>query len=70
MRLETSGKRLHVGRWKILLSLFPIKVSVDEDELLDDEPPDDEEDPDPPLTVPPLGVVSVTPFVENTTLPF
>jgi hypothetical protein len=55
-----------------LLSLFPIKVSVDELDELDEplEEPLEEplsKEPEPPLTELPPGNVSFEPSVENTT---
>ena len=72
-----------VGRWNTFVSLFPMKYSdvlvvpelPEEPELLDDpdepeEPEVIEPDPEPVESVVPLGKVSVTPLVENTTSPF
>ena len=80
LRLDAAGRLPQVGRWNTLVSVLPIKYSVEDDEepledepdeLLPDElPPEVVPDPDPPLTVPPPGRVKVAPLVENTTLPF
>lgn len=70
-----------MGRWNTLVSVLPIKYSLelvvplDEDPLEEDPEPLEEEpellvpEPEPEASVPPPGNVRVAPLVENTMLP-
>ena len=66
-----------MGRWNTLVSVLPIKYSVElvvpleeEPEPLEEEPELLVPEPEPEVSVPPPGKVRVAPLVENTTLPF
>ena len=69
-----------VGRWNTFVSVFPMKYSLELDELPDEppeEPPDDPEpeplldpEPEPVVSLPPPGRFSVAPSVEKTIFPF
>lgn len=68
-----------MGRWNTLVSVLPIKYSLELVLPLEDDPellePLEEEpellvpDPEPEVSVPPPGKVRVAPLVENTTFP-
>ena len=66
-----------MGRWNTLVSVLPIKYSVELVVPLEEEPDPLEEEPEllvpepePEVSVPPPGKVRVAPLVENTTCPF